>query len=98
MEGRLKPQSDPLAARDQGLRRISQLTCLLGFAAIALIGALAGYVAQAKPGRSTTPTRQVVATPPPTISPEEEVGSSVAPPSEPPLSATESPQVVTGGS
>jgi uncharacterized membrane protein len=91
--------------RDEGLRRITQLTSLLGFVAVALIGALAGYVAQAKPGRSTTtPTRHSANTLAAVTSPEEagvgseEAGAALAPPSEPPLPATESPQVVSGGS
>ena len=93
-----------MAERDNGLRRVSRLTRLLGLTALALIGALTGYVAQAKPGRSTTPARHIEATPPPRVHSEEaadsseEAGSTLTPPSEPPLPATESPQVVTGGS
>jgi len=40
-------------ARDAALRRASNLTKWACVGAVALVGALAGYVAQAKPGHST---------------------------------------------
>jgi hypothetical protein len=42
------------AARDAGLRRASTLTKWIGVGAVTLVGALAGFVAQAKPGHSTS--------------------------------------------
>src|SRR4051794_34870055 len=44
------------ATRDAGLRRASTLTKWVAVGAITSIGALAGFVAQAKPGHSTTPS------------------------------------------
>ena len=44
----------PGMARDVALRRASNLTKWACVGAVALVGALAGYVAQAKPGRSTS--------------------------------------------
>src|SRR5947208_16751264 len=43
----------PLATREIGLRRVSALTRWVVVGAVALVGALAGFVAQAKPGRTT---------------------------------------------
>lgn len=48
------PAPRPEVARDAGLRRASTLTKWVGVGAVALVGALAGFVAQAKPGQSSS--------------------------------------------
>src|SRR5438552_1938841 len=53
MESRQISQPRAGTARDAALRRASNLTKWACVGAVALVGALAGYVAQAKPGRST---------------------------------------------
>jgi hypothetical protein len=54
MDRRLPPPQHGRAARDAGLRRASTLTKWIGVGAVTLVGALAGFVAQAKPGHSTS--------------------------------------------
>jgi hypothetical protein len=51
----------PAATRDAGLRRASAITRLLVVGAVALTGAIAGVVAHAKPGRSSTSSQQPAA-------------------------------------
>src|SRR4051812_45577914 len=48
------PGPRPEVTRDEGLRRASRLTKWVGVGAVALVGALAGFVAQANPGRSSS--------------------------------------------
>jgi len=53
--GRAEPR---VVARDAGLERVSVLTRWLGVSAVGLVGLLAGYVWQSKPGGSTGQPRE----------------------------------------
>jgi hypothetical protein len=53
------PDQDPrpvVRARDDGLRRLARMRRWLVVASVGLAGALAAFVAQAKPGKSSTAT------------------------------------------
>jgi hypothetical protein len=98
--------------RDAGLRRASTLTKWIGVGAVALMGAFAGFVAQAKPGRSTGSTQAATnrngSASAPTLSDQADNaatstddGSSsptLAPPPAPPAPASTPAPVVSGGS
>src|SRR2546423_8091709 len=89
----------PAAVRDSGLRVASALTRWIGVGAVALVGALAGFLAQAKPGRSTATSQHLVGAAPsaPQPDPSTSGGSnggaaapSLAPPPTPPAPAPSS--------
>jgi hypothetical protein len=98
----------PAAARDSGLRRASALTRWIGVGAVALVGALAGFLAQAKPGRSTATSQHLVGAAPSAPQPDPSTPSggsnggaappSLAAPLAPPAPAPSSSGIVSGGS
>ncbi len=96
--------SDGLATeRDRGLRRLFGLTRGLGVASLGLVGLLAGYIVQSKPGHSTGKAVAAAAViPPPGPVPTLDTGSgdasALSPPAQPPLPASVPSPVVSGGS
>jgi hypothetical protein len=94
--GRAEPR---VVARDAGLERVSVLTRWLGVSAVGLVGLLAGYVWQSKPGRSTGQHANA-STPAPAPIPKLDTGGSeaLAPPPQPPVSAVGPTSVGSGGS
>jgi hypothetical protein len=90
-----------IAARDAGLERVSALTRWLGVSALGLVGLLAGYVWQSKPGHSTGQHAGTSApTLPPGPVPKLDTGGeeALAPPPQPPLAAAPPATVSSGGS
>lgn len=99
---RVRTGRDPrVRARDGGLARITGLTRWLGVSAVALVGLLAGYISQSKPGR---PTGQhpgsSAGVPPAAAVPRLDTGASsgLAAPAQAPAPASAPPVVVSGGS
>jgi hypothetical protein len=99
----------PESVRDEGLRRASTLTKWIGVGAVTLVGALAGFVAQAKPGRASTgqsgggktQAASPSASPSNSVQPLASGGASSpvpAPPPLPPAPAPSSSGIVSGGS
>lgn len=98
-------RADPrVEARDAGIRRIYRLTRWLGVGGVGLLGLVAAYVAQAKPGHSTgsgatatAPTRLAAVGGTQTVPPAAQVpslstgGEALAPPPEPPAPVTTVP-------
>jgi hypothetical protein len=105
-----RPSIRPETVRDRGLRRASALTKWISVGAVALIGTLAGFVAQAKPGRSTgttnhsagagqTPAQSTSAAPVTTGSTAGTAASqTLTPPAAPPAPAPTPPLATSGGS
>jgi hypothetical protein len=107
-----RDSTPPERARDAGLRRASTLTKWIGVGAVALVGALAGFVAQAKPGRSTSSAQPSGANAGSLDNSSQPGGSnsgaasgangsappSLAAPSAPPAPAPSPPVTLSGGS
>jgi hypothetical protein len=89
-----------IAARDAGLERVSVLTRWLGVSAVGLIGLLAGYVWQSKPGGSTGQHANASTAAPAAPIPKLDTGGSeaLAPPPQPPVSSVGPTSVGSGGS
>ena len=90
-----------VVARDAGLKRVSALTRWLSVSAVGLVGVVAGYVWQSKPGRSTG-QHASASTPAPAPIPKLDTGGSeaqaLAPPLQPPVTAVGPTSVGSGGS
>ncbi len=84
------------------MRRLFGLTRGLGVASLGLVGLLAGYIVQSKPGHSTGKAVAAAAViPPPGPVPTLDTGgdaSALSPPAQPPLPASVPSPVVSGGS
>ena len=105
-----RPQSaSPTYARDAGLALLSRLRRWLVVGSLALVGAFAGLVAQARPGKSSgAATRPAggpnagrhASQPPPVTSEEAAPAPAIAPPAQAPLPApaAPAPPIVSGGS
>src|SRR5205809_146886 len=112
MDSRERPPVGPADARDAALRRASTLTKWAGVAAVALTGAVAGFVAQAKPGHSTTsgqaktggssgrsqPASSSSTQPSSSSNASARGEPTLSPPSTPPAPAPSAPVVSSGGS
>jgi hypothetical protein len=107
------PRAQPASlasARDAGLALLGRLRRWLVVASLALVGAFAGLVAQARPGKSSgAATRAAGASssdrrssqqPPPVTSGEGAPAPTIAPPAQAPLPAppAPAPPIVSGGS
>jgi len=57
MDPGARDQGSAIGIRDAGLRRLTRARRWLVVGSVAVAGALAGFVAEAKPGRSSTTTR-----------------------------------------
>lgn len=106
------PRTHPASlasARDASLTLLSRLRRWLVVASLALVGAFAGLVAQAKPGKSSgaatrsgggSNANQRSSQPPPIASSEPVPAPSISPPAQAPLPApvAPAPPIVSGGS